>query len=95
MSGRIVTTARLSISGRVQGVGYRAAFANEAQMLDLTGWVRNRVDGRVEAVVSGDAHAVARIAAWARRGPRGAVVSTVESQPCEGEFERFDILPTV
>jgi len=94
VSGRDVATARLSISGHVHGVGYRAAFANEAQMLDLTGWVRNRVDGTVEAVVSGDVQAVARIVAWARRGPRGAAVSAVESEPFAGEFERFDILPT-
>jgi len=68
---------RLRITGRVQGVGYRAAFLHEAQRLGLSGWVRNRLDGSVEALVAGDAAALQAIAAWARRGPTLARVDAV------------------
>jgi acylphosphatase len=71
---------RLRITGLVQGVGYRAAFLREAERLGLSGWVRNRLDGSVEALVAGDAAALDAIAAWARRGPAMARVDgmTVE-----------------
>ncbi|KQV81066.1 acylphosphatase [Massilia sp. Root351] len=74
---------RLIIEGRVQGVGYRATLANEAAALGLQGWVRNRSDGSVEAVVDGDAQAVDAIIAWARRGPPAAVVSKVAIEDTE------------
>lgn len=87
---------RLLIEGRVQGVGYRAAFADEAGALGLSGWVRNRRDGSVEAAVDGDAQAVEAIIQWSKRGPPAARVSKVtvadtEAQPSTGEFR---ILPT-
>jgi len=69
---------RLRISGRVQGVGFRASFANEARLRGVAGWVRNRLDGTVEALVHGDAQALDALLAWARRGPRMARVDRVE-----------------
>jgi acylphosphatase len=67
----------LRIVGLVQGVGYRASFEAQARALQLSGWVRNRVDGSVEAMVSGDADALGEIIDWARRGPRAARVDEV------------------
>jgi acylphosphatase len=84
----------LTIHGRVQGVGYRASMIDEARRLGVTGWVRNRRDGTVEAVVSGDDAAVAAIVAWARRGPPGARVAGVAVEEADGSFSGFDWLPT-
>jgi acylphosphatase len=86
----------LRISGRVQGVGFRYSMLEEAERLGATGWVRNRRDGTVEAVVDGTQDAVDAILAWARRGPRGAGASVtgVEIAEIPGSFERFDVRPT-
>jgi len=70
-------TRRLSIQGRVQGVGFRWSLSAEAKTLGLTGWVRNRRDGSVEAVVSGSLEAVDTLTAWAYRGPPSARVDRV------------------
>jgi len=67
-------TRHFSITGMVQGVGYRAGFAAEAQRLGLGGWVRNRRDGSVEAVACGNAAILDQLTEWARQGPRGAQV---------------------
>jgi acylphosphatase len=91
-------TRRLQIEGLVQGVGYRAAMCVEAQRLGLTGWVRNRTDGRVEAIAQGPAEPVEHLIAWARRGPPAARVSAVRVSGAEVEpsyhFVRFEQLPT-
>jgi acylphosphatase len=84
----------LTISGRVQGVGYRMSMVDEARRLGVTGWVRNRRDGSVEAVVDGDPAAVAAIVAWARRGPPGSRVTDVSIAETDGSFNGFDWLPT-
>ena len=84
----------LKISGRVQGVGFRYAMAEEAELLGVTGWVRNRRDGTVEAVVDGDADALEAIVAWARRGPRGSQVTDVEIIEVAESFPRFEMRPT-
>lgn len=81
---------RLRISGRVQGVGFRYSMAGEAERLGVTGWVRNRRDGTVEAVVDGAPDAVSAIIAWARRGPPGARVTEVEVAEAEGSYARFE-----
>jgi acylphosphatase len=75
---------RLRITGLVQGVGYRAAFLREAERLGLSGWVRNRLDGSVEALVAGDAATLDAIAAWARRGPALARVDAVAVEDVDG-----------
>jgi acylphosphatase len=84
----------LIISGRVQGVGFRYSMLAEAERLGVTGWVRNRRDGTVEAVVDGDPAAVSAIIDWARRGPRGARINRVAIADTDGAFSGFDWLPT-
>ena len=66
------------IHGRVQGVGFRASCQQQAVGLGVTGWVRNRWDGAVEALVEGPAEAVDAMVRWCRRGPPAAEVTSVE-----------------
>jgi len=75
MSGPTAFARRLTISGRVQGVGFRYALADEARARKLSGWVRNRRDGTVEALIAGPENEVEALIAWARRGPPGARVT--------------------
>lgn len=70
--------AHVLVSGRVQGVGYRAAAADTAKLLKLNGWVRNLRDGRVEAVFEGDSTTVAEMLRWCNTGPPAAIVEQVE-----------------
>lgn len=70
---------RYLVSGRVQGVNYRAATQEQALALDLTGWVRNLRDGRVELVACGTDDKLARLENWLWRGPRFADVTGVET----------------
>ena len=76
MSARRVV--RLIVRGRVQGVGFRAFVEDEANLLALDGWVRNRRDGTVEALVAGPASDVEALIAAARRGPPASRVEAVE-----------------
>jgi len=84
----------LKISGRVQGVGFRYSMSEEAERLGVTGWVRNRRDGTVEAVIDGAPDAVEAVLAWARRGPRGANVTEVEVAEIPERFEHFEMRPS-
>ena len=84
------TVVRLEIRGRVQGVGYRWSMAEEAQRLNVGGWVRNRRDGSVEAMLAGPAAAVERLVEWARVGPASARVTRVDVFAAEGSFDAFE-----
>ena len=84
----------LLITGRVQGVGYRDSMRAEAIRSGCTGWVRNRKDGSVEAVVEGASEAVAAVVAWARNGPPAARIDHVEVSDAQGGYTLFEILRT-
>lgn len=85
-------TLRLVIHGRVQGVFFRDSMRREALGLGITGWVRNRSDGTVEAVVQGDTSNVDAIVNWSHSGPRHAIVERVVAEPADGEYAGFEIL---
>ncbi|PWC39294.1 acylphosphatase [Azospirillum sp. TSO35-2] len=74
---------RARIIGRVQGVWYRGWTVETATGLGLSGWVRNRSDGTVEALFAGPADAVDRMLAACRRGPGAAVVRDVVTEPAQ------------
>lgn len=69
---------RVLVDGRVQGVGYRYSACAEARRLGLSGWVRNRSDGRVELEAEGPEAEVEQMITWCRRGPAFAQVSQVD-----------------
>ena len=81
------------ISGRVQGVFFRAETQRTAMDFNLTGWVKNTADGRVEAVFEGEDENVDKMLAWCRVGPPHARVEdvTVKVEPYTGEFRNFSI----
>lgn len=91
-------TRQIRIRGRVQGVGFRYALRREALRNGVRGWVRNRSDGSVEAILQGEAPAVARVLDWARRGPPAAQVD--ELRECDPEpgfdqaYTQFEERPT-
>lgn len=85
-----LVTRRLVIKGRVQGVFYRESMRQEAVRLGVNGWVCNRLDGGVEAVVQGPAAAIEKIIAWCRLGPEDAHVVSLEAHEASGTFERFE-----
>jgi len=85
-----VKTLHLQIEGRVQGVWFRESMRREAERLGVDGWVRNRPDGSVEAVVQGADEAVAALVAWTKKGPPLAHVERVELSETEGEYSGFE-----
>jgi acylphosphatase len=99
MSGAI---RQVTISGRVQGVGFRAWVEHRAVAHNLEGWVRNRRDGSVEALFAGRADIVADMVASCRRGPSSARIDDVREEAADADAlqlrragERFSVLPTI
>ena len=86
---------RLVIRGRVQGVGYRASFYYAAKNAGVTGWVRNRRDGSVEAMVQGPLSAIDDVIEWARRGPELARVDNLVIEEGSGTFSDFTVGDTL
>ena len=87
---------RYVVTGRVQGVGFRAFVHRAARVEGLHGWVRNRRDGSVEALVAGPAAAVERFVDWAWIGPAAARVERVSATPAPApQGARFERLPTL
>jgi acylphosphatase len=81
------------VSGRVQGVFFRASMVREAHRLGLAGWVQNLADGRVAFAAQGPRDRVEALVAWSRQGPRGARVEDVAINPIEPEsaLESFEV----
>jgi acylphosphatase len=80
------------VHGRVQGVGYRVSLASRVHARGVNGWVRNRADGTVEAVLEGERDAVEAVVEWCRSGPRGArveAVDVVDEEPAG--FDAFEM----
>lgn len=76
-------TRQIRVRGRVQGVGYRDALRAQALRLGVAGWVRNRADGSVEALLHGSDQAVERLTDWAQRGPPTARVERLDIEPAD------------
>jgi len=84
---------RLQISGRVQGVYFRASTVKQAQRLGITGWVRNCLDGSVEVVAEGEKAELEKLISWCRKGPSGALVKDVQTEweASKQEFYNFSV----
>lgn len=97
----MMSIRHLLIHGLVQGVGFRTMLAWEARQMGVSGWVRNRREGTVEALLQGEAAAVANLIAWARSGPPGAQVTHIDvsaEEAADGAAEMmtdFAQLPTL
>ncbi len=85
---------RLLISGVVQGVGFRYSMMAQARLLGITGWVRNRRDGSVEAMIAGDAAQIEAMLAWSSIGPAGGAVEKLVVESAVGDFQDFELRPT-
>jgi acylphosphatase len=93
--GETMGRLEIEVSGRVQGVWFRASTRDAARRLGLTGWVRNLPDGRVDAVFEGAEEALRRMLEWCRIGPPGARIDHVEVRwgAATGSFDEFSIRP--
>ena len=94
----MLETRVVRVRGTVQGIGYREACVRRAQALGVTGWVRNRMDGSVEAMVQGSPKQLADVCAWLSEGMSAALVDgreVTEVAPPLARFEHFERLPTL
>ena len=88
----MTVSKRYTVTGEVQGVGFRWAAQGEAERLGVVGRVRNRTDGAVELVAQGERAAMDAFAAWLEEGPRWAKVADVDAEPIEPfEADSFEI----
>jgi acylphosphatase len=95
---KVLQCRRIRAHGLVQGVGFRESCVHYAQARGIGGWVRNRNDGSVEALLQGSPPALAAMCEWLRRGVPGARVDALEVIPVESPFEplpSFERLPTL
>ena len=85
-------TMHCFVSGRVQGVFFRATTREQAQLFGLTGWVCNLPDGRVEVMASGDDQQLRELKEWLKHGPANARVTDLKTEEVEyQEFNSFSI----
>jgi acylphosphatase len=94
----MLETRLVRVRGLVQGVGYREACVRRAHTLGVTGWVRNRMDGSVEAMVQGSPEQLADMCAWLSEGMPAALIDELEVTkvaPPFARFEHFERLPTL
>jgi len=86
------TRVHVFVNGRVQGVFFRQKTKQQAERLNVTGWVRNLPDGRVETVFEGEETAVKALEEYCHHGPSSAIVTNVVStwEPYRGEFTNFE-----
>ena len=95
MTGEARRAVHVSVTGKVQGVGYRDFVERQARALGLAGFVRNRRDGSVEAVLVGPSPAVETMVAACRRGPPAAQVKDIRATEHAGPLpDGFTVLPT-
>ncbi len=89
----MIRRMHLLVSGRVQGVFFRATARDQAEHLGLSGWVRNLPAGQVEIVAEGDEEDLEKLRRWARRGPAYAYVTELEEnlEAATGEFDGFGV----
>jgi acylphosphatase len=94
----MTVTLHVLVAGLVQGVGYRDGLRAQALRHGVRGWVRNRRDRKVEAILQGEPAAVEAVLAWARRGPPAAHVTEITTRPATGDLDQpchgFDWLPS-
>jgi acylphosphatase len=91
-------TRLVRVQGIVQGIGYREACVRRARALGVTGWVRNRRDSSVEAMIQGSPEQLADMCAWLSEGMSAAIVDELEVTevpPPFARFDRFERLPTL
>ncbi len=88
-----IQALKIHVQGRVQGVGYRAATQRQAQILGLSGWVRNLPDGSVEAFAQGAPRTLEELVQWCHQGPPSSRVDkvTTESAPVDPSLQSFEI----
>lgn len=91
----MILSKKIHIFGHVQGVFFRASLSREANKHAITGWVRNRRDGSLEALLQGEAEALESLIEWARHGPPGARVDRIEISDGYGDYPAFSQRPTL
>jgi len=86
----VIECRLVRVHGQVQGVGFRESCVHEARRGSVTGWVRNRMDGSVEAMLQGSPERLDALCQWLRDGETPGLVDRVDIQPIDPPFPRFD-----